>query len=413
MIESIQFKNFKALRDATLPLGPCTILVGPNGSGKSTVLQALEAVRQTQRAAAFQGIITGAGRPIAAVFAQGLDRFASVGSSKTGKPEVRLNWARRPGTVINYQVEQAIIQQISVTVNGIRVFSLDAAAIAVPAPVKDVELAHNGAGLAAVLDALRDNAPERFDAINAELGRWLPEFDSILFDRPSEGNKSIALRTRIGQYKIPARDLSQGTLIALALLTLAYLPQPPSVVGLEEPDRGMHPHLLRNVQSAIYRLAYPENYSEKREPVQVIATTHSPYFLDLFKDHPEEIVVANKVDGNIRFQRLTDQPNFQEVFAGAALGEVWYSGLLGGVPAHHEGRRIQRVSSRRSGHSHYSQGLLRTGISITPCPRLRTWLAGNSCQPPDSPEAPPFPDRRGRDHCCPRFRQEPCAPGGA
>ncbi len=45
MIESIHFKNFKALRDTTLPLSPCTILVGPNGSGKSTVLQALEAVR--------------------------------------------------------------------------------------------------------------------------------------------------------------------------------------------------------------------------------------------------------------------------------------------------------------------------------------------------------------------------------
>ena len=49
MIESIQFQNFKVLRDTTLPLGRCTILVGPNGSGKSTVLQALEAVRDLQR----------------------------------------------------------------------------------------------------------------------------------------------------------------------------------------------------------------------------------------------------------------------------------------------------------------------------------------------------------------------------
>ena len=44
MIESIHFKNFKGLRDATLPLSRCTILVGPNGSGKSTVLQGLEAM---------------------------------------------------------------------------------------------------------------------------------------------------------------------------------------------------------------------------------------------------------------------------------------------------------------------------------------------------------------------------------
>ena len=42
MIESVQFKNFKALRDATLPLGRFTLIVGPNGSGKSTALQRLE-----------------------------------------------------------------------------------------------------------------------------------------------------------------------------------------------------------------------------------------------------------------------------------------------------------------------------------------------------------------------------------
>src|SRR5881396_1244075 len=41
MIEKITFVNFKALRDATLPLGPFTLIVGPNGSGKSTAMQAL------------------------------------------------------------------------------------------------------------------------------------------------------------------------------------------------------------------------------------------------------------------------------------------------------------------------------------------------------------------------------------
>src|ERR1700704_1659516 len=41
MIKSIHFQNFKVLRDATLPLGPFTLIVGPNGSGKSTAMQAL------------------------------------------------------------------------------------------------------------------------------------------------------------------------------------------------------------------------------------------------------------------------------------------------------------------------------------------------------------------------------------
>ena len=46
MIELMQFRNFKVLRDTQLPLSRFTLIVGPNGSGKSTVMQALRAVSQ-------------------------------------------------------------------------------------------------------------------------------------------------------------------------------------------------------------------------------------------------------------------------------------------------------------------------------------------------------------------------------
>ena len=48
MIESVQFQNFKVLRDATLPLSRFTLIVGPNGSGKSTAMQALQATARPQ-----------------------------------------------------------------------------------------------------------------------------------------------------------------------------------------------------------------------------------------------------------------------------------------------------------------------------------------------------------------------------
>lgn len=120
----------------------------------------------------------------------------------------------------------------------------------------------------------------------------------------------------------------------LAILTLAYIPDPPPIVCLEEPDRGIHPRLLRDVRDAIYRLSYPENYGEKRDAVQVIATTHSPYLLDLFRDHPEEVVIANKVGQDVRFERLSDRDELDEILGDAQLGDAWYSGVLGGVPSH-------------------------------------------------------------------------------
>jgi predicted ATPase len=141
------------------------------------------------------------------------------------------------------------------------------------------------------------------------------------------------LRSREGRYKIPAADLSQGTLIALAMLTLAHLPEPPSLIGLEEPDRGIHPRLLRRIQDALYRLCHPEGAGKDRAPVQVIATTHSPYFLDLFRDHPEEIVIANREGDNVRFEQLSEQPHIEEILGRSPLGDTWFSGILGGVPA--------------------------------------------------------------------------------
>jgi predicted ATPase len=164
------------------------------------------------------------------------------------------------------------------------------------------------------------------------LARWLPEFDQILFQTPEVGKRSIQLRVAGGRGAISAMHLSSGTLFALAILTLALIPKPPAVLCLEEPDHGIHPRLMRDVRDALYRLAYPENFSDSRQPVQVIATTHSPILLDLFRDHPEDVVIANKSGTEATFQRLTDIPKFEEILGECSLGDAWYTGILGGVP---------------------------------------------------------------------------------
>jgi Predicted ATPase len=330
MIESIEFKNFKALRDAKLPLSQFTLIVGPNGSGKSTALSGVMAL----------------GHPDNYNFGQ----LRTLGTQNS-PVQVTATWSE---SGFGYRIEtwwsritysgptftplsgsqSTDAAKAAIALNRVRFYSLDANAISQSMQLQpQMEMAPNGGGLAVVLDRLRDQHPERFEALNNQLGQWIPEFNRILFDTAHGGHRSISLRTREGGHSIRASDLSQGTLVALALLTIAYLPDPPAIVCLEEPDHGLHPRLLRDVRDALYRLAYPEGAHEKREPVQVIATTHNPYFLDLFREHPEEIVIAEKVGLEAKFSRLSDRQDLDEILGDAPLSEVWYSGVLGGVPA--------------------------------------------------------------------------------
>ena len=342
MLDLIEFHNFKILRNAALLLSPFTLIVGPNGSGKSTALQALLAIKER---ALWE-------RQKRETDQTNFEKFVTAGLevTETTEVEIRLQWSERLERAITVAHWRHSHPQFSALrhyehgsspgvvpyslLSRIQVYALDASAIIQPAKLEpDVELSPHGRNLVGVMDSLRDKEPERFEALNKELGRWLPEFDHILFETPETGQRAFLLRTRKGHHAIPARDLSQGTVLALAILTLAYLPEPPPLIGIEEPERGVHPRLLRNIQTALYRLSYPKQFGEDRQPVQVIATTHSPYFLDLYKDHPEEIVIAQKTSDGAAFQRLSDQPHIMEVLDDAPLGEVWYSGILGGVPA--------------------------------------------------------------------------------
>ena len=359
MIKSIHFKNFKVLRDATLPLSRFTLIVGANGSGKSTAMQALSKFVSPSYADSYE-IITADQKhadtaTVSITIDWALDERASESSRKkiqdtiiaptlpsdlsvrlmtewkheNGKINLDGPKLRNAGVVLEPTREREILTKIA----SFRIFSFDAQAIAEPAPIRQkVEMSPNGSKLAGVLDYLHGSEPEIWEMLNEELSRWFPEFDRVLLRPTGDGEKGFSLRTRVGRHEIQAANLSHGTLLALAFLTLAYFPNPPAILCIEEPERGVHPRLFREIRDCMHRLCYPEEYGDRRDPVQVIATTHSPYMLDLYKDYPEEIVIAHKDERGVLFERLSDKPNFNEFLQDAPLGEVWYSGILGGVP---------------------------------------------------------------------------------
>jgi predicted ATPase len=321
MIKAVEFKNFKVLRNAKLTLGRFTLLVGPNGSGKSTVFQALRWLADPSSSPADRVLSVGLG--------DGDQRVSVSAVVELGGREFSGSMSWQP-----HRGEYHGADEMRLFLGGLRTYSLDARRVAEPVTMQPYqELTAEGGNLAGVLERLRDEEPERFETLNSELAKWLHEFDRIVFDTPGQGQKAFALRTRKGHHRIRAADLSQGTLLALVIMTVAFLPKPPAVVCLEEPDHGIHPRLLRDVKDALYRLTYPEGHGEKRSPMQVIATTHSPYMLDLFRDHLEDIVIANKGPDGVTFERLADRPDVDQIIGECSLGDAWYTGILGGVPA--------------------------------------------------------------------------------
>ena len=234
MLDSISFQNFKILRKATLPLAPFTLIVGPNGSGKSTALQALQAVEHTAQEN-FEKFVT-AGLEVTDETGVGM---ALKWNELYEKVTTVALWNRKRNYPLRHvrQSESHTVSNhlLNSLLSRIRVYSLDASAIIQSVQLESVaELSPNGRNLVGVMDSLRDKDPERFEALNKELGRWLPEFDHILFETPETGHRAFLLRTRKGHHALPARDLSQGTVLALAILTMAYLPDPP----LTNRDRG-------------------------------------------------------------------------------------------------------------------------------------------------------------------------------
>ena len=333
VIASVAFRNFKALRNTSLALAPFNLVIGPNGSGKTSLIQALLRLRTLSRLPLREPVGEGAreivdGPDLTFRFLPPHEDTEAVMSCVS---DVQCDLLQisplRPGDAPgDWPALRARLQRI-------RGFAFDDREMAAPSPARQGgELAANGSNLAAVLAGLRVRAPAALEALRKELCRILPEYDDFSLEARTDGTVELALRLAEDRQKVTADNLSEGTLYLLAMLTLAFDPEPPSIAGFEEIDRGFHPRLLREVRDVLYRLSHPQSFGLERAPVQVVATTHSPYLLDLFREHPEEIVISEKRGAAATFSRLGDRADLRELLQDGSLGDLWFSGILGGVP---------------------------------------------------------------------------------
>jgi predicted ATPase len=217
----------------------------------------------------------------------------------------------------------------------IRHYSFDAAKMRAPVQIQPYqELAEDGSNLAGFLDFLRDDGTSNFQNLERTLSECLPEFDEIGFDRPGPGTKALKLRRRGRNDHIPAPLLSEGTLYIVALIAIAYQANMPALICIEEPDHGIHPALYRRIYDTLCRLAFPKEYKETFNPIQVITTTHSPYFLNAFTDHPEHVIACEREVGKgVIFRNLGNDTTAKKILQDSLIGDAWASGALSSFEA--------------------------------------------------------------------------------
>jgi energy-coupling factor transporter ATP-binding protein EcfA2 len=363
VIASVTIRNFRALRNASLSLLPFNLVIGPNGSGKTSLILALQRLRSLARLPLRDPPHRKVDGHIADASPAGLAARATCSPHKGADGRIadgciadgpEISWHFTPPFDGVMAVMRCVSEtecdfldvvplssgagrgdwpRLCVALAGIRCYVLDHRALASRSLSREgAELKGDGANLATVLAALQLHAPGAFDELREALCRILPEYDDLQWAFANDGTVELQLRLADSGGLVAAEHLSQGTLYLLGLLALAYDPTPPPVVCIEEIDRGFHPRLLRDVRDVLYRLSYPEASGLKRAPVQVIATTHSPFMLDLFSEHPEEVVLAEKHGEAAQFSRLSDRKDLTDVLDGGGLGDMWYAGILGGVP---------------------------------------------------------------------------------
>ena len=332
MIASVAFRNFKALRAASLTFAPFNLVIGPNGSGKTSLIQAILQLRALASLPLREPMADGQRRPEAAeITFRFQPPFDGLEASLSCVSESLCDFLQVAPLPSGEGVDDW--PGLRARLLSLRSFHFDHEAIASGSALKDGgHLAADGSNLAAVLSARSKAHPAEFARFKSELFRIQPEYDALTVVENADHTVGFQLRLIDGAEIVAADGLSQGTLYLMALLALSLDPTPPAIVCIEEIDRGIHPRMFREVRDLLYRLSYPEATGESRAPVQVIATTHSPYLLDIFREHPEEIVITEKHGRAAHFTKLSDRADLAALLEEGSLGDLWFSGILGGVP---------------------------------------------------------------------------------
>ena len=300
MLEKLHIENYRCLEKVDLEFTPLTVLVGPNGSGKSSLLNVLRSTfplspRDTWR--------WGGGN----IRRSGCFRRQQFIHDSAGHGQFKNDWR----SAHLHLAPQALRQTCQVT----------------PAH----SLNEDGGNLANVLATL---PRKRMAELAARYCELIPLYQDVDV-RPTQtsGHHGVVWQDRWSSVWLEPENVSDGSLVLLALLTLGYLEQQPDILTIEEPEHTLHPFLIGEVVRMLRQLAEGKLGPN---PVQVVVATHSVQVLEFLNPEEVRFVSRSTEDGSTRVEPApTHSESWQAAFEDYehSLGEMWMSGSLGGVPA--------------------------------------------------------------------------------
>jgi len=337
MIKKITIKNYKSIIDTSIHLSPFTLLIGANGTGKSNFLQFLKAISDVlndkpsilpkhinYNSTEQEFIFTDENKDILKLLnqqdqnSQPFNFFFKIDNESNN-----MNFDKLKET--DWCNQHPLLS----TLRNVSIFSLDPQNAGRQEDlVSNPVVLEDGSGVVQVLDALKTGDREDlFDKIEYTLSQFISEIEKLSF-LPNKNVKQLQVREKYISKPIPVSQLSDGVKLALILITIIFQERPPSLICIEEIDRGLHPRLFGKIVELCFNMA------NRDDMPQIIATTHNPYLVDQFKDNEDAIIISEKKEGNTLFTSLKERL-FNLKPGEEPLGELWYSGYIGGVP--HEG----------------------------------------------------------------------------
>lgn len=175
-------------------------------------------------------------------------------------------------------------------------------------------LSATGDNLPNVIQYLKEQHPHSLAKILTTLSTRIPRLERIDAEMMQDGRLLLQVKDAPFERPILAKFASDGTLKMLAYLTVLNDPNPPQLIGIEEPENQLHPRLL------------PELAGECRAASarsQLMVTTHSPFLIDALR--PEEVwVLYRDEQGYTKAKRTADMQGVKEFISnGAKLGNLW------------------------------------------------------------------------------------------